>query len=205
MKRLKKLWNNHFNSILAIFAAVGLIIGAVYAHCSIDSIEKQHNAAVIVGALTVCAGEVPAPQPETAIQQPERLYFDVPLDRVVQDHIFSECEKYNIEPSVIIATIQKESTFNTYCLGDDGRSAGLMQIQAKWHLPRMIELDCTDLFDPFQNITVGINYLAELYTKYGCDYGKALTAYNQGSYKGTVTQYAKAVLNNAERMVRQYD
>jgi hypothetical protein len=29
---------------------------------------------------------------------------------------------------------------------------------------------------------------------------KALVAYNQGSFKGTVTAYAKAVMENAERI-----
>ena len=75
-----------------------------------------------------------------------------------------------------------------------------MQIQAKWHLQRMIKLNCTNLFDQYQNITVGIDYLSELYNQYGCDYGKALTAYNRGSYQGTVTEYAKEILKNAKEV-----
>lgn len=137
----------------------------------------------------------PAPPPEPE-PEPETVYFDVPLSKEVQDHIFKECEKANISPTVIVAMIERESNFNQYCIGDDGRSAGLMQIQAKWHIKRMIALDSTDLFDPYQNITVGIDYLAELLNRYGA-IDKALTAYNQGSYNGTITNYARNVLKRA--------
>lgn len=146
----------------------------------------------------VQVAELPEPEPEPA--PPQRTYYDVPLDHDLQDYIFYIGETYHISPAVIVAMIEKESNFNQYCIGDDGRSAGLMQIQAKWHLQRMIELDCTDLFNPYQNITVGVNYLAELRDRYDGDIAKAIVCYNQGSYKGTITQYAKSVLGNAERI-----
>jgi soluble lytic murein transglycosylase-like protein len=150
--------------------------------------------AIVTGSVT----EVTEPTTDEPTTAP-RNYFDVPLSYDVQDHIFTECERHNISPAVIIAMIDRESKFNTYALGDDGRSAGLMQIQAKWHLQRMIDLNCTDLFDPQQNITVGIDILAELLQRYDDDIAKALTAYNRGSYSGTITSYAKEILNNAEK------
>lgn len=147
--------------------------------------------------------DVKPTEPEVVVVEPEevveRVYYDVPLSETVQDVIIDECEKYGISPAVVIAIIEKESKFDTYAIGDDGRSFGLMQIQAKWHLQRMIDLNCTDLFNPSQNVTVGIDYLAELLNKYG-DIEKALTAYNRGNYNGTVTEYAKAVLANAEKV-----
>ena len=195
MKYINWLLDKHFEIVVTSFGIlVGVAIIATSAMSNSNDIDKQHDVAVDAGVFTASAEEI-ADEPE-----PQRTYFDVPLDRDVQDRIFAECEKHNISPAVIIAMIDRESDFNTYCLGDDGRSAGLMQIQAKWHLKRMIALDCTDLFNPCQNVTVGINILAELYNKYGCDYGKALTAYNQGSYKGTVTNYAKSILNNAKTL-----
>ena len=208
MKKILRWLDDNFYLIMAIASAIGFVIGVLFAHYSIDSIEKRNTEAVVTGVLTVQAAEytpeptLPEPILPTPIDPPaqQRIYFDVPLDHDVQEHIFTECEKHNIQPAVIVAMIQKESNFNTYCIGDDGRSAGLMQIQAKWHIKRMIALDCTDLFDPHQNITVGIDYLAELYNKYGCDYGKALTAYNQGSYKGTVTNYAESVLKTSHKL-----
>ena len=133
---------------------------------------------------------------EPVVIEPETVYFDVPLSHEVQDTIFAECEKHGISPAVVVAQIEHESKFDTYALGDDGRSAGLMQVQAKHHLQRMIDLDCTDLFDPIKNVIVGIDYLAEQLTRYG-DIEKALTAYNSGHYSGTVTQYAKTVVARA--------
>lgn len=134
-------------------------------------------------------------EPEEAAEE-ARTYYDVPLTEDVQDRIFDECEKYGISPEIVIAMIERESNYNTYCIGDDGRAAGLMQVQAKWHLERMIALDCTDLFDPCENVTVGIDYLHEQLVRYG-DIEKALTAYNSGNYSGTITEYATDVLARA--------
>ena len=195
MKYIKWLLRNRPEFIMVVLAVIAFVVGVIVSHNANNSLDKQHKAAVDV----VCETETiepnnAAPPPQT---KPLHNYFDVPLSCGVQEHIFTECEKYNIHPSVVVAMIHRESNFNQYCLGDDGRSAGLMQIQAKWHLKRMINLGCTDLFDPYQNITVGIHYLAELTDKYDGNIEKALVAYNQGSYKGTVTAYAKAVMEKA--------
>lgn len=194
---------NYIKVIMIVCAVIALGAGMAVAAVTSDSLDEQHQMAVSSGSLAPSVEEVesvsePEPEPE-----PTRNYFDIPLSHDVQDHIFSECEKHDIDPAVIVAMIKQESNFNTYNLGDDGRSAGLMQIQAKWHLKRMKKLKCTDLFDPYQNITVGVHYLAELLDRYDGDMAKALTAYNRGSYQGTVTNYAKGILNNAERMVER--
>lgn len=140
------------------------------------------------------------------VEEPTVEYFDVPLDESLQDHIFAECEKYEVDPAVVIAMIERESRFNADVVGDSGRSFGLMQIQKRWHSGRMEKLGCDDLLDPYQNVTVGINFLAEL-----IDYGKgvewALMAYNGGpgyanklSGKSIVSDYAAGVMACAERV-----
>lgn len=125
--------------------------------------------------------------------------YNVNLSVEVQECIITECEKYGINPKIIIAMIEKESGFDRYAIGDDGRSFGLMQVQPKNHLQRMIDLDCTDLFDPIKNVKVGINYLAECYNRYG-SIDKALVAYNSGSYNGTITYYATSVMARANEV-----
>lgn len=144
--------------------------------------------------------EVKPKEPEVVIVEPERVYYDVPLSETVQDTIFDECEKYGISPAIVIAQIEKESQYDTYAIGDDGRSFGLMQIQVRCQLQRMIDLNCTDLFNPSQNVTVGIDCLAYQLDRYNGDMAKALTAYNRGNYNGTITEYAKTILANAERL-----
>ena len=128
------------------------------------------------------------------------LYFDVPLSTDLQDYIFEVCRSYNISPALIVAIIERESNYNVDNIGDNGESFGLMQIQAKWHQERMDILGCDDLMDPYQNILVGTDYLAELFGS-GNGIEWALMAYNGGpSYannmvsQGLISDYAKDVL-----------
>lgn len=140
------------------------------------------------------------PEEVVVVEVVEPTYYDVPLDEDLQDHIFSECESYDIDPTLVISIINKESGFRESAKGDNGKSYGLMQIQKKWHVDRMEKLSVTDLLNPYQNVTVGIDYLTELLDREkGVEW--ALMAYNGGpSYankleaKGIVSKYAKTVL-----------
>lgn len=136
-------------------------------------------------------------------------YFDVPLDHKLQDHIFALCEEKCIDPAIIIAMIDKESKFDIDIIGDKGKSYGLMQIQPRWHKERMEELGVTDLLDPYQNVTVGIDILAELLES-GESLEWALMAYNGGhSYanrlaaEGRLSTYAEYVLEYAKGLERK--
>ena len=194
MKYIKWLWENHYELIMAILAAVALVAGIIVASICTNSLEEQNKEAVAAGGFTVCKAEE-IPEAEAPAEE-KRTYFDVPLSTEVQDHIFKASEYYGIDPAIIVAMCYRESTYNANLIGDNGNSYGLMQIQPRWHYRRMADLGCTDLLDPYQNITVGIDYLAELLGKYG-SIDKALTAYNKGHYNGTITVYAKAVMETA--------
>lgn len=196
MKFFKWL-DKQFWLVLAIASAVGFIIGMVYAHYSIDSIEKRHKAAVAAGVferkavVETVAVAIPV---ETAMP-----LYDIPLDDDLQYYIIDQSQANGIDPAIIFAMCYRESSYNANCIGDNCNSYGLMQIQPKWHIERMERLGCTDLLDPYDNITVGLDYLCELLNKYG-DMAKALTAYNRGHYNGIVTQYAKNVLETASEL-----
>ena len=126
--------------------------------------------------------------------------YDVPLDAELQFHIIGLCEERGIDPAIVMAMIWKESRYHADSVGDGGNSLGLMQVQPRWHGKRMEKLGCDDLLDPHQNVVVGIDYLAESIRRYDGDVAKALVAYNAGHYNGTVTAYAKSVLEKAEEM-----
>ena len=128
--------------------------------------------------------------------EPSVELYDVPLDEELQLHIIQLCEGYGIDPSVVIAMIRYESNYNPDAVGDDGDSIGLMQIQPRWHSERMEQLGCTDLYDPYQNVTVGISILAEKLATYDTA-GEALTAYNAGDYGAYVHYFGKGVFSNA--------
>lgn len=142
----------------------------------------------------------PIEKPTIATEPPVVLY-DVPLNEDLQIHIIETAEVYGIDPAIIMAIIRVESNFNPDNVGDGGHSHGLMQIQPYWHSKRMERLGCPDLYNPYQNVTVGTDYLAEMLRWYNGNIEKALVAYNQGSYQGTVTQYAKSVLAFAEKFM----
>lgn len=135
------------------------------------------------------------------------LYFDVPLSQDLQDHIFALCSERGIDPAIIIAMILQESSYNASAIGDSGNSLGLMQIQPRWNRERMNELNCHDLLDPYQNVTVGIDILADYLNQGSLEW--SLMAYNGGpTYasnnisNGVLSQYARNVMYNSSILER---
>ena len=145
---------------------------------------------------------VPVEEPEEAVAENATVY-PVPLDEELQLFIIGLCEDHHIDPAVVFCMIHQESTFDASKIGDGGNALGLLQIWPKWHSDRMQKLGCEDLLDPYQNVTVGIDYYAECLEKYDGDNAKALTAYNQGSYNGTINKHAKAVLAKLDAMEKE--
>ena len=133
------------------------------------------------------------------------IYFDIPLDRDLQEHLYAVCEARGVDPALVIAMIQRESNFDIDAIGDQGNSLGLMQIQPRWNQERMNKLGCLDLLDPYQNITVGVDIIGELLED-GKGVEWALMAYNGGpayanrlAASGTVSKYARSVLKEREK------
>lgn len=136
----------------------------------------------------------------------EVKFYDVPLPEELQLHIFKECDKHNIAPAIVIAMIERESSYRADVLGDNGNSYGLMQIQPRWNQERMDRLGITDLLDPYQNVTVGIDLLAELIDE-NPDLYWVLMAYNGGQdyadarmESGNISDYATWVVERASEL-----
>lgn len=127
-------------------------------------------------------------------------WYDVPLEEDVQFYIVRLCEENHIDASVVLGMAQRESSFTADAIGDGGESFGMFQVQPRWHQDRMDKLGVTNLLDPCQGASVAVDFLKELLDRYDGDMAKALTAYNQGSFKGVVSDYAKAVLENSENL-----
>lgn len=192
---------------LAIWAVVFVMMFKVWANeptiseaehrAYIESICKTNSPAASEEVpeqrvIEYTAKEVPAEQPV--------MVYDVPLDMDLQHHIIQTCEEHHIDPAVVVAMIWRESRFRADAVGDGGDSLGLMQIQPYWHSGRMERLGCDDLFDPYQNVIVGVDYLAEQLDRYDGDLAAAVTAYNRGHYAGEVSDYAEAVLDMAAEL-----
>lgn len=101
------------------------------------------------------------------------------LPEKMQIYTYCICRQYGVKYELVIALIENESGYEFDKVGDDGHSIGYMQIYEKWHTDRMEQLGCNDLTNPYQNIRVGVDFLAELHEKYGT-WQDTLTAYNYG-------------------------
>lgn len=182
--------------IIAAFMGAAVIIPGMVAVNAATAKEQAEQVEIMAQTEQVMVERIEAIKEVEAEPEEVQKRWDIPLDAELQKYIADQSNAHGIQPEIIVAMIKRESNYKADTIGDKGNSFGLMQIQVRWHYQRMLKLGCTNLLDPYQNVTVGIDYLAELLEKYG-DIGKALTAYNQGSYKGTVTQYAKAVMETA--------
>ena len=117
----------------------------------------------------------------------EFVFYDLPeqyadkgyFPKEMQIYTRSLCEQNDVPYALALAIIEHESGYEFDKTGDNGNSKGYMQIYEKQHTDRMQKLNCTDLMNPYQNVTVGIDFLSYLLKKYGT-IQDALTAYNYG-------------------------
>lgn len=116
-------------------------------------------------------------------------------------------EQYNICPELIQAVCYVESRFQADAEG--GGCVGIMQIAPKWHKDRMDRLGVTDLTDMRQNMTVGVDYLAELAAG-DIDIAEALMRYHGESdvdsrlSDGEVSGYAEEILELSAELEREH-
>lgn len=195
--------------ILCVILCVVLVVFSIWilAYCCKPNVETVVEVTTQPTTEETTAEPVETEAPTTApteppVTEPPIALYDVPLDAELQLHIISEADEHGIDPAIIMAMARKESTYRADAIGDGGNSYGLLQVQPKWHWERMKKFGCNDkedLLDPYQNVTVAVDYLCELLNRHG-SIDRALTAYNQGHYNGTVTRYAKTVLAYAEQI-----
>ncbi len=130
----------------------------------------------------------------------DSLYVEIP------DEIIQYCEEigqlYHISPELLESMCWCE-TGCTYEIISDADAYGIMQVCPKWHKDRMERLGVTDLFDPYQCILTGADYLSELSETYEAP--EAVTAYNQGYCNGVVNNYAQKVIKIAEALERVHN
>lgn len=226
VKDTRKMSYQHVQGLLSVAMVLALVVGFIFGFIVGKADEKRINSVVEAAGVTeateaestvpdtteeIEAPEVTEgptePEPETIpVDIPQVAYYDIPLSKDLQNHIFQICESRNIDPSIALAMIFRESTYRDYLIGDNGNSFGLMQIQPRWHQARMDRLGCTNLLDPYQNVTVGLDLFGDLMsTGKGVEW--ALMAYNGGgtyadkkASQGVVTDYAKSVLQKAAEL-----
>lgn len=198
---MKKYYVTPLTKIAIIAAVLTAIVAIVAVTC--NKAEAIEPTAERPEPTVTATGD--KPEPEIIC-----TYDNVPLDVEMQNYIVEQCNQYGIRPEIIFAMCQRESEFNAMNIGDNGQSFGLMQIQPRWYYSRMLELNCTNLLDEKQNVTVGISILADLIAE-GKGIEWALMAYNAGASNANkmaaqsiVSDYASDVINLAEGWCKTY-
>jgi soluble lytic murein transglycosylase-like protein len=152
-------------------------------------------ALLLVGLLTPAAGD--APQTEVASPEEVRALALVEhhlarertrrLEPELRDELartlVRECAAHDLEPALVLAVIEVESRFDTRAVSK-ADAHGLMQIQPRTGLAWARRLGIPwrgvdTLYDPIDNVRIGIAYLARLRDRFG-SLPTALSAYNQG-------------------------
>ena len=210
MKRREKLYRLRIDILylcVAILAVAVILLGVRVSKLGTRTvIERQSVAEAQTLSAVLDAEEL------LDISEPPGgyVYFDVPLDDELQEYIFDICQDYGVDPELIVSMIFHESNFDSAVIGtnDSGYSYGLMQIMPRWNQARMEKLGCLDLLNPYQNVLVGVDLMAEYIEKgYGIEW--ALMAYNGGpSYanrkaaEGVVSGYATRIVDYANGLCR---
>lgn len=117
--------------------------------------------------------------------------YDTPLDEELELYIEDTCDAYCIDPTLVYAIIEKESTYNTDAINYNGSCVGLMQVAPKWHKDRMERLDVANAIEAHNNVLIGVDCLAELFEKYE-DVGLVLMCYNMGE-NGAKAKWNKGI------------
>lgn len=92
------------------------------------------------------------------------------------DNIINNVSKEESIPSNLIKSIvENESSYDQYAVSNKG-AIGLMQI-----MPNLAEASQVEnIYDPYENVKTGTEYMSYLLKKYDNNYNLALAAYNAG-------------------------
>jgi soluble lytic murein transglycosylase-like protein len=129
-------------------------------------------------------GGLPPPQPDAFRQMDDLLaYRDPSLDLEVRARlaaaIVSEAEAANLDPLLVLAVIEVESSFDAAALSDAG-AMGLMQLREPTLRSELRRHGLEgDLKDPVTNVRAGVRYLRRLLNAFPAE-DVALMAYNAG-------------------------
>lgn len=120
-------------------------------------------------------------------------------------------KKYHICPELLMAMIEQESSGRAEVINSAG-DTGLLQVNPKWHKERMERLGVSDLTDPYSNILVAADYLAELFQESEGDIYLVLMKYNMRHdtaedmfYTGKFSEYSVLVEHRAWELQQLHD
>jgi hypothetical protein len=106
------------------------------------------------------------------------------------DEIFNAAKEYNIDPLLLHAIAEIESSYNPFAISPAG-AKGLMQIMPATARRFGMQNPDTELLDPGSNLRISSNYLRTLHSLFGNNLTLILAAYNAG--ENAVIRYGYAI------------
>lgn len=134
-------------------------------------------------------------------------YYEIPssykmaggmFPEVAQVYLWRICREAGVDYYTVLALIERESGYRYDATGDNGNSKGLMQVQERWHKDRMQAVGATDLYNPYDNMRVAVNFLKEIQDRYLASSGEhcVLMVYNMGA-TGANKLWAEGIYSTA--------
>ena len=192
---------------MTVLIIIGIVVAAIGILIAITSwFNKTDGIVIALTGLAILAG-VLAGWLDTQFVEAKEVQ-DTWICEEYQEYIYEICDQYYVSPELIMAIVETESSGKANV--SNGKCIGLMQVSSKWHRNRMKKLGVTDLYDPYSNILVGVDYLMELAAEYE-DLPLVLMIYNGSSdamkryENGNYTSYAKSIMARAEELTDLHD
>lgn len=138
----------------------------------------------------------PEPEPEPVLEGPD--LYDSYAEQIVQTYY------PQLDAAYVKAIIYHESRYDPTVINSKTGVMGLMQISPKWHTNRANDLGVFNLLDPYGNILVGCDLLAELTNSH--DFNYALNFFAGGypyanRYRSSTSPYVK----DLEKIIAQME
>jgi soluble lytic murein transglycosylase-like protein len=170
---------------ITVFASAVFLLGAVSAYGPLILPDEDASLMSVVSSTRGKAKVQAGFRRHLAIQLGR--FFSPAEVRRAQDILVTLCDKYGMNPWLVLAVIQIESRYDNWAVSPRG-AMGLLQIMpdtGQWLARRagMPWTGPTMLFDPLVNLRLGIEYLGYLKGRYGNDMKAILSAYNAGPGK----------------------
>lgn len=145
----------------------------------------------------------------SAKAEPSTIQYDDGIPEEIRLYCEEVGEQFNICPELLEAMAYNESRF--YPTVTNGNCYGIMQVNVKIHAFRLEKYGYTeeDMFDPYCNLMVAADYLADLYEMYGDENPIVLSVY-QGNWKavsrykeyGFLSNYVQTILEHSAEYER---
>lgn len=123
------------------------------------------------------------------------------LPECMQKYIYIISSQNDVDYTLVLAMIEIESSYRWDAVSEC-HAVGYMQIVEEWHHDRMKRLSADNLSNPYFNVMVGIDYMAELLEKYPVDV--ALGVYNMGWKAADLWEESRQITGYAERVMERY-